>query len=507
MFETGTQATAFENGQGEYEGMPYGAGEYEAPYGQGEYEGMPYGAGEYEAPYGQGEYEGMPYGAGEYEAPYGQGEYEGMPYGQGEEENGQGEEERFLPLIPIAGKVLGGLLGGLLREGEYEQGEYEQGVIGQGEAPDGGAGEAEEQFLHKVLLRVLGPQRQSGEVPLTPAQESQFASQLMGAQSEDELAQIIGRIVNTVGRAVQGIRGAANSPQGRAIINAVAPLAGAAVPGGGVSSLLETESGGMEQEDQFETARKIVELTSAAAQEVAMAPPGAPPQLVGELGLIRAARFVAPRLFGRALRSISPLARRFYGRRYPGLRRPWGYGRPYGRYGYRPRWGGGYRPYWRRYGYRRPYWRRYGYRFPGAPAFPAPVGEPPPEPPPEPVPGPALEPPPPPPQPGFRWVAVPIGAPPPPEAPPPPPPPGPPAEPPPGPGAGAPPPEPGAAPQGEYEGYRRSRRYRRSRYGGYRGYGGTGGYGGAGGDEDDGGAGAPSGRWVRRDGRIVLYGV
>jgi hypothetical protein len=407
--------------------------------------------------------------------------------------------------------VLGGLLGGLLREGEYEQG-----VIGQGEAPEGEGGEAEEQFLHKVLLRVLGPQRQAGEVPLTPAQESQFASQVMGAQSEDELAQIIGRIVNTVGRAVQGIRGAANSPQGRAIINAVAPLAGAAVPGGGASSLLETESGGMDQEqDQFETARKIVELTSAAAQEVAMAPPGAPPQLVGELGLIRAARFVAPRLFGRALRSISPLARRFYGRRYYGFRRPWGYGRPYGRYGYGARryWGGGYRPYWRRYGYRPPYWRRYGYRWPGAPAYPAPVGEPAPEP----APGPAPEPPPPPPQPGFRWVAVPIGAPPPPEALPPPPetpPPPPPAPPgpPPGPGNGAPSPEPGAAPQGEYESYRRYRRYRRSRYGGYRGYGGGyggyGGAGGAGGDEDDGGgAGAPSGRWVRRDGRIVLYGV
>ena len=85
-----------------------------------------------------------------------------MPYGQGEEENGQGEEERFLPLIPIAGKVLGGLLGGLLREGEYEQG-----VFGQGESPDGEAGEAEEQFLHKVLLRCSDrrPSRRSAADP------------------------------------------------------------------------------------------------------------------------------------------------------------------------------------------------------------------------------------------------------------------------------------------------------------------------------------------------------
>ena len=484
MFETGPQMAEYETGMGEYEQSAFGQG-----YGPGEYEQAGYGPGEYEqASYGPGEYEQAGYGPGEYEQPgYGPGEYEGEyeDYGQGEEEDGQGEsEERFLPLIPIAGKVLGGLLGGLLREGEYEQSEN-----GQGESPEGGAGEAEEQFLHKVFLRVLGQQAESDEAALSPAQESQFATQLLEADSEDELAQIIGRIVNTVGRAVQGIRGAANSPQGRAIINAVTPLAGAALPGGGAGSLLESESGGMDQEqDRFETANRVVQLTSAAARDVAMAPAGAPPQLVGELGIIRAARFAAPRLFNHALRSISPLARRYYGRRYYSFGRGWG--RPYGRwYGYGPR------RYWGGY---RPAWGRYGYRYPGASAYPVPSAEPSPEP------GPAPEPPPPPPRPGYRWVAVPIGAPPPPEMAPPPPPPGPP-----GPGADAPSSDPGAAAQSEF-GYRRYRRRYRG-YGGSRGYGSYGVYGGAGGGEEDdgggGGSGSPSGRWIRRDGRIILLGA
>jgi hypothetical protein len=551
MFETGPYTAEYENvmgyeqpgyGPGEYEQPGYGPGEYEQSgyageykqpgywsgeyeqpgYWSGEYEQPGYWSGEYEQPgYGSGEYEQNGYGSGEYEQNgYGSGEYEQNGYGpgeyEGEEEDGEGEnEERFLPLIPIAGKVLGGLLGGLLKEGEYEQlgdglGEYEGEYEDAGEGEDQEEpGEAEEQFLDRVFIRVLGREAEYEQPALSPEQEEQYAAQLMETQDEEELARIIGRIVNTVGRAVQGVRGAVNSPQGQALINAITPLARATLPPGGATALLETEQGELDQEEgQYETARRIVALTSDAAQGVAAAPPGAPPQMVGELSVIRAARNLARPLFNRALRMVSPLARRYFGRRYHGFRRGYRYGRPYRGYGGR-RWG--YRPgrYW---GYRH---RRYspGYRRDRGgflpPAYPPYAG-------PAPAPGPeaGAEPGLPPPQPGYRWVAVPIGAPEPtsmPPEPPPPPAPEPASS---GSPASAPSPEPAAAAQGEI-GFRRSRRYRG--YGGSRGYrrygyGGYGGGGSGGGDGDDGGDGTdggsrPGGRWIRRGGRIIVLGA
>ena len=504
MFETESQMSQYEDGSGYWRGESGWPGEMEGPYGQGEEE--------YPGAYGQGEEEYL----------YGQGEEE-YPYGQGEEEYpgayGQAEEEQFLPalgaLIPIAGQLLGGLLGRVKREIDSEAAGYEQGEsFYEGEA--GQAGEAEEQFLGRVLLNVLGKEGESYEAALSPTQESQFASQLMEASDEQELARVLGGIINSVGRAVQGVRGAVNSPQGRALIEAVTPVAQAVLAGESGPSLVAGETGELDQEqDQFEVARSVVQLASAAARDVAAAPPGAPPQLVGELSLIRAARRFARPLFNRALRVTSPLARRYWGPRYHGFRR--GY-----RYGYRWPYGGRYRG----YGYGPGRWSRYRpYGFPayGYPAYPGGPAAASPEP----------EPPPPPSQPGFRWVMVPIGAPPPESGPPPPPPPplGPePAA------AGAPSPEPAPA-QGEF-GWRR-RRYRGRRgyrgYRGYRGFGGYGGYGGdgggygegdddeefgwrrrgmrryrgySGGDGVDGsGAGSPSGRWIRRRGRIIVLGA
>ena len=65
---------------------------------------------------------------------------------------------------------------------------------------------------------------------MPPAQEAEFAAQLLEVADEEELDAFLGGIVNTVGRAVQGVSGAANSPQGRALIDAVTPLAEAALP-------------------------------------------------------------------------------------------------------------------------------------------------------------------------------------------------------------------------------------------------------------------------------------
>jgi hypothetical protein len=497
MFETGTMTAEY--GQGEY-GRRRRRRDRWADQSEGGYAPGEFGLGE--AEYGPGEYGQGEYGQGEY------AEYEQGEYGLSELEAGEGEE-RFLPFIPLIGKVLGGLLGGLGKEaeaeyageygqgeydegefgdgeyaqgefgdgeygqgeygqgeygqGEYGQGEYGQGEYGQGEEEQGEAGEAEEQFLGKILSKVLGNEAEYNETGLSPAQEAEFAAQFMEISNEQEVEQFLGGIVNAVGRAVQGIRGAVNSPQGRALIDAVKPLAraalpsvagaigGAIVPGVGArvgrtlgtaaSALFETETSGLGYEqEQYEIARRLVRLTAAAARDVATAPPGAPPELVGELGVIRAARRHARPLFRRAVRRITPFARRFFrGGRHTGFLR--GHARRY-----RP----GYR------GYRTPYYRRglrpYGY--------PAAVVEPPPV---EPAPEPSQ----PPAQPGFRWVAVPIGAP--------------------APGVAVPAEQPPGADSKEPPAPGQSE-FAPNGYGQY-------------------GGGRFSGRWVRRDGKIILLGA
>jgi hypothetical protein len=448
----------------------YGDGEYAAG-GWGEAESDEYGDGEYAAG-GWGEAESDEYGDGEY-----------ATGGWGEAESDAGEE-RFLPLVPVVGKVLGGLLGGLLRESE---GEYGAGEAGEEEE------EAEEEFLQQVLSKVLGREVEQGPI-MPPGQEAELAGRLLEVTDEQEMDEVLRRIVNAVGRAVQGISGAANSPQGRALINAVRPLARAALPvvsgvlapgvggsfgrpaGEATSSVFESEGYGLsEGEQDYELARRVVELTSAAAHEVATAPAGAPPRLVGELAVIRASQRHARPLFRRAVRVVAPFARgrrRRYYRRYGGYRR-YGYPRYRGYRGYGP-WRGP-RPYWRRY-------RPYGYGPPIAGFQPPPF-----------EPGPDQGPPPP--QPGFRWVAVPIGAPPP-DSPPPPEPAGP------EPGGDAPTSSGATAAQSEFG--------RFGRYGRRRRYGLGGRYGQGGGYDQNGYSpmvGGPSGRWIRRAGRIILLDV
>jgi hypothetical protein len=386
MFETETQPAQYEEAEygrrrrrrsrfddEEYEGGGYGEMTYESEDGR-------YGEAMYESENG--------YGESRYE---GENAYESNGYGEAEYDEAE-EEERFLPLIPLAAKALGGLLGSrLLREEESEYDEAEE---------EGEADEAEEEFLGKLLKRVLGQEAESDELAMSPEQEARFAGEFVEIQSEEELDHFLGKLVNFVGKAVQGVRRAASSPQGRALIEAVKPLARSALPalggmiGGAIapgigsqvgqqlgtaaSTLFENESSMMsEEEAEFETARQFVRLASGAAQNVACAPPGAPPRLVGELSLIQEFRRI-PRFRRPIRRAIRPFARRFFGPR-----------------GFRRRFRAG--PSFRRFPVRGP---RFGLRPRFGFGVPVPVAEP------EPV----LEPPGPP-APGFRWVAVPIGAP------------------------------------------------------------------------------------------------
>lgn len=458
MFVPETGTAEYEYGAGGYGGRGYGrrrrgrrrwADQYESDEtSPDEYEIDEYEADEYEPELEDGgyaaEYEPGELGADEYEADeYEADEYESDEY-ESDEYEADGyeleaqDEDRFLPLIPVVGKVLGGLLGGLLKETEGEYGAYSQGESGE----PGEAGDAEEELLHRILGRVLGQEAEDGETGLTPAQEAELSSQLLEVADEAELARILGKVVNTVGRVYQGVSSAARSPQGRALIDALRPVAQSVLSPVGPSVVLEAESAQLDREqDELEMARRVVNLAASAARQVASAPPDAPPELVGELSVIRAASRFARPLYRRSLRAVSPFARRFvggphFGRRL-GYRSTWPYRRRY------------LGPRFRRYGY------GYGYRGYGFPPSAGPVPEPFPEPFPEP---PGL------PQPGFRWVAVPIGAPATPEPVPP----------------SAPPPDqpPPGAPQGEFGWGSRGYGRRRS----------TG----------------PSGRWIRRGGKIIV---
>jgi uncharacterized protein (DUF697 family) len=376
-------------------------------------------SGEY-AEYGEGEYQESAYQESAYqEAGYGEAEYGEAEYGPAE--YGEAEQE----------------------EAEYGESEYGESEYGQAEQ-----GEAEQQFLGGLFRKVLGGALEQGGPALSPAHEAALAGRLLEVGNEAELENFLGDVVNVVGRGLRAARDFAGSPAGQAVIQAVKPLAKTALPwvggaigsaiapgigtaagralGSAASAMFEMEVGELSSEEaEYELARRVVQLTSAAARSAIQAPPDQHPQAVGEFSVFRAARRFAPGFYRRGLSGIRPYAHRYGGGYRGGYRggygrRPYRYGGWYGRQGrFGPygRYGGG----------------RYGPNYGGQPdaqaAAPAPDA------------GPAPEEPPGPPRPGFRWVAVPIGG-------------QPPAEPPP-PGAGGPPPGPDAAgppAQGEFSG-------------------------------------------------------
>jgi uncharacterized protein (DUF697 family) len=385
--------------------------------------------------------------------------------------NGSGSsEQQFLPLIPILGSVLGGLLkeaeaeatGEYAEYGEGEYGEAEYGETGYGEAEYGEAeygeaeygeaeqgeseygeaeygeaesGEAEQQFLGGLFRKVLGGALEQGGPALSPAHEAALAGRLLEVGNEAELENFLGDVVNAVGRGMRAARDFAGSAAGQAVIQAVKPLAKTALPwvggaigsaiapgvgtavgralGSAASAMFEMETGELSSEEaEYELARRVVQLTSAAARTAIQAPPDQHPQAVGELAVFHESRHFAPGFYRRGLSRFRPYARQHGG----------GYRGGYGRYGHPYRYGGRYGGGYGRYGHYGPYGRWGGrsgaYYGGGAPDAPAPDA------------GPGPDQPPGPPQPGFRWVAVPIGA-------------QPPAEPP--PGAGGPPPGPDAS--------------------------------------------------------------
>lgn len=212
--------------------------------------------GEYAGEYGQGEYEGE--FAGEYAGELGQGEYGQGEYGQGE------------------------------WSGEYEYaGEY-----GQGEQ----------------------------ETVFDEVQEMELAAELLEVQSEEELEQFLGKLIQSAGKAIGGF---VKSPIGKALGGALKKVAKIALPiagkvagnfllpgvGGVIGGKLASAAGSMfglelegmsPQDQEFEVARRVVRLAGESVRHATQTPQAGHPVNVAKDAVLAAAVRHAPGLAGRA---------------------------------------------------------------------------------------------------------------------------------------------------------------------------------------------------------------
>lgn len=148
------------------------------------------------------------------------------------------------------------------------------------------------------------------------AEEMELAAELLEATDEYELDQFLGKVFKKVGR---GIRKVIRSPVARALSGALKGVAKKALPGVGAvlgsaiapgigtkiggalgsaaSNLFEMELEGLSPEDQeFEVARRFVQLAGEAAKKAATASPAANPQTAARAALVTAAKKHAPGL-------------------------------------------------------------------------------------------------------------------------------------------------------------------------------------------------------------------
>jgi hypothetical protein len=200
-------------------------------------------------------------------------------------------------------------------EDEWGHEAFETGEVGEQEYEDEFAGEFEqedEDFLGGLLGGLLGGELESSEQEMN---ELELASELLEIAGEDELEQFLGDLVqraagaagsflkSDTGRQLTGIlRGAAK--QALPVVGGA--IGGAIAPGGGQwGSRIATAAGdlmGLEleglspQEQEFEIARGMVRLASAAGRLASRAPRSLPGRVVAQRAALTAARRHAPGL-------------------------------------------------------------------------------------------------------------------------------------------------------------------------------------------------------------------
>ena len=187
---------------------------------------------------------------------------------------------------------------------------------------------------------------QYGEVPqeaegvFDETEEMELAADLLSLGNEMELDQLIGKLIRSAARAVNGT---INRDVGTALGGAIKTVAQELVPVMGAPAAAATgeifgiETEGLSGEDQeFEVMRRFVRFAGAAAGRAARAPRGVNPRTIARSALVRAARRFAPgilRNWGSRLRGPEWNRRRRLGWR--GVRHPQSFNAP----------GDGYPPY------------------------------------------------------------------------------------------------------------------------------------------------------------------
>ncbi|MFO1428595.1 MAG: hypothetical protein U1F76_00410 [Candidatus Competibacteraceae bacterium] len=167
--------------------------------------------------------------------------------------------------------------------------------------------------------------------PFSEVEEMELAAEVLGITDEAELDQFLGNLFKRAWRGLKKVGsfvGRIARPLGsvlKGLAKKFLPMAAGAAgtyfggPAGGtvgtsigsaISQALETELEGLNPEDrEFEVARRFVRLAGAAAQQAALAPPGADPAAAARAVLLKAARQQLPQ-FSRLIASptASPVA-------------------------------------------------------------------------------------------------------------------------------------------------------------------------------------------------------
>lgn len=165
------------------------------------------------------------------------------------------------------------------------------------------------------------------EAVFDEAREMELAAELLGVTDEAEMDQFLGDLFKKVGGVVgKFVKGPVGTTLG-GILKGVAKKAlpvlggtlGSVVPGVGTaigttlgtaaSKLFEVELEGLSPEDQeFEVAKRFVQLAEEAAKNAALAPPSVNPQAAAKAALVAAAKKHAPGLLRGGITSTTAAA-------------------------------------------------------------------------------------------------------------------------------------------------------------------------------------------------------
>jgi hypothetical protein len=152
------------------------------------------------------------------------------------------------------------------------------------------------------------------EAPLSEVEEMELTAELLAVQSEAEMDQFLGNLFKTVargagaflrspaGRALGGIlKDAARTALpaiGGAVGSFLAPGAGTAIGGrlgSALASTFEAEAEGLDPEQQeFDAARRLVQVGASAAQNAVQSPAGLSPAAAAQRAVAIAARQYLP---------------------------------------------------------------------------------------------------------------------------------------------------------------------------------------------------------------------